>query len=222
MTVRILLVVCLAVAAVLTPLFASYRKDIDAIFVINLKTRQDRYQHMLEQEQKVGRQFDYLDAVEAHDHTAHDRINDHQIACWRSHMEALNAFLDTRNLTSVILEDDVVFEEDAFGKFREMVLPWRWDMIYLGECNDYKHPEVTRPDGTFHIYKSRYPGCTQAYMVNRQGAHKLLRLLNSVTEPIDETIIHAVMRGDIHAYGVFPNLVNQDNSFGTDVPTTLG
>jgi hypothetical protein len=88
--------------------------------------------------------------------------------CLRSHQRILEDVLHTRDdrhqmtLQSVlILEDDIIFKEDALGKLNEFMeaLPENWGQIYLGG----QHRRGTSP--------TEFPGVVLGNSVNRTHAY---------------------------------------------------
>lgn len=98
----------------------------DCKMVLNVPSAAERLRRTVNHLQQVGIS-DYTVFSALPDETPHRSFN-------RSMNGILNAFLKTDKQRLLILEDDVVFSDDAEGilKAARLQLPTEWDILYLG------------------------------------------------------------------------------------------
>ena len=98
-----------------------------------------------------------------------------RIACHLSHMKTLQTFLNSNNKTCLIFEDDIkmIDKNETINNLIESIrlLPKNWEYVNLGRCYDNC---VTQTVYNNRIVKSDYALCRHAYIVNRDGAKKIL------------------------------------------------
>lgn len=112
----------------------------------------------------------------------------------------------------LVVEDDVEFTcNDWKQKLAEnlAVLPDDWHVVYIGSC--------CTDDVSYHrhvganLYKLGHGMCTHCYLVNYEGACKLLETNQKVWAPIDvQMVMDSIPR--MNFYGILPRLATQENS----------
>ena len=118
----------------------------------------------------------------------------------------------TNHRTFLIVEDDVEFTcSDWKAKLADNLnfLPSDWHVVYIGSCcadpiEDHKYIGS-------NLYKLVRGMCTHAYLVNYDGACKLLETNQKVWSPIDiQMLVDSMPR--MNFYGVLPRLATQENT----------
>ena len=118
----------------------------------------------------------------------------------------------TDHRTFLIVEDDVEFTcSDWKAKLADNLdfLPNDWHVVYIGSCcadpiEDHKYIGS-------NLYKLVRGMCTHAYLVNYDGACKLLETNQKVWSPIDiQMLVDSMPR--MNFYGVLPRLATQENT----------
>lgn len=129
-----------------------------------------------------------------------------EIGCYASHLLTMQTVLERGLPYALVLEDDAVFDTDAFATVDRLVkvLPDGWDYVHMVD-NPRGHPFAFRrlqelTPGRSLVRYSRLPTSTAAYLVSAGGARKFL-VERSRTIPIDHDT-RAPWRWDLDAYGV--------------------
>lgn len=140
-------------------------------FVINLKHRVDRKEHVIQELQKLQNiTYEFITAIE---HV------DPKIGCTLSHQYCINT-AKQKNLEHVmILEDDVIFESNVMEVFENAwkhVQKYEWNLLYLGgNIKDI----ATHVDD--HLLRVQSVNTTHAYIIHERFYDVILDL---PSEPI--------------------------------------
>ncbi|KAJ1947988.1 hypothetical protein EC988_005361, partial [Linderina pennispora] len=145
-----------------------------------------------------------------------------ELACMRSHMNALNDAIIHNYKTTLLLEDDIDMESDIKQRLGELLpaMPSKWDVLYIGHCT---REAFDKTEYHPHLFRARRPSCTHAYAVTLEGAKRLLMLLQeqwpNPKGPYDVTLIDLIKRKKIEALSVEPPYIIQvrDNVAPGDV-----
>ncbi len=115
-----------------------------------------------------------------------------EIGCYASHLRAIRDFLDSGEPWAMICEDDVV----PTAQLPE-ILRWltehsdEWELVRLARCREKDfHPLQKLPTGnTLGINIGGF-SYAPAYLLNRQGAERLLRRVSCMKLPFDLALYH--------------------------------
>lgn len=150
------------------------------IYFIHLKESKQRYQHMLHQCQ--NKHCIRIDAING----KKDKLNiknvkskslkKTSIACFQSHIKALETFIKSPYTYGIIIEDDIIFEKDFEHKVKEVldeIGKDGFDIIYFGGTR------VCGEKYSKHLIKAKQirPDCNAgafAYMINKHSANRIL------------------------------------------------
>lgn len=207
------------------------------IFLINLRRDIVKYRHMEALFSLNGLTFVRVDAVDGN-RVEKDKLERYvsqsqaeeifgralvpgEIGCALSHISVYEKILEAGDELAVILEDDVVFDA-SFKSCLEKIdrLPADWEVVLLGhgaiESVFVEAPASfwRRKDfwgGRKCVRFSEFPFGTYGYLINQNGAKKLLEATRSIVKPIDhytgdETIVNV--------YGVSPVCIRLDSKLG--------
>jgi len=161
----------------------DYSKFWDAVYVINLDFRQDRWIELQKMAEKAGLNVERWDATKAADidlekHRTGIRVKKTScIACWSSHVRIYRDALEKGYNRILVLEDDALIPEDLY----EQVDSWfnqtglkDFDLLYLG-CAD-KYPSAPLAEG---IAISQYTLLTHAMLFTREGMEKVVNIVDT-------------------------------------------
>lgn len=197
-----------------------------AVFVVNLKKDVEKKAHM---EVICKRHFPnvrFVEAVYGKALTQHEvnrvysenetgrSLSRGEIGCALSHREIYRAIVKEGIGTALILEDDIELDEnieeviDAVEGF-----PVDWDIVLLGH-----HTRFSRSVGAkssvwwskrisknYRLNRLAETGLgTYGYLINRRGAKKLLKRLDTIKKPIDH---YTGSDKDVNVYAVNPPAV---------------
>ena len=176
------------------------------VYVINLARRPDRRAFMQQQADRLGLQFDYIDAVDARTDASefaeievraglHGRISRGDLACTLSHRKFWRLFLETGAPYAVVLEDDAVLAEDCARFFTDSDwIPPGADVVKLerhGKAKPIFMDRLMRPAHGRQVGRL-YSKCagTAGYVVSAAGARRLLSATTRVDDPIDQMMFN--------------------------------
>ncbi len=204
------------------------------VFVVNLERSAYRRKFILNYLAKMGINAEVITAVEGakldleklktdgiYDERAADEAFSRQltlpeIGASLSHANIYKKIIDENIDKAIILEDDVMFCDDAANIFRGMLndVPDDWDVIQLYyTCKDYE--KITDHVALFRSEKC-IPVGAPGYMIRRSGAKKILDKVYPVRYPAD-SIIGRSPRWGTKVYGSLPQLVILNNLFPTEI-----
>jgi len=125
-------------------------------------------------------------------------LRPHQIGCWQSHYKIWQKIVDESIPELLILEDDCSFVND-FGSYYNELLTFKknkpYDILFLGHSGN-----SVINDKQLTFMNSGCPRCTHAYILTLSGAQKLLKKLNIIDYPIDETIGRMFNNKELNGY----------------------
>lgn len=193
-------------------------------YVINLPSRKDRWESVQKNFRPTGLYLNRWNATYGKNLSEEDIIkkttqlcnticNPAVIGTWLSHYSIWKQIVTNKETNVLILEDDAVPTDnfwDVMGQTRKE-LPEDYDLLLLtclGSCDrsrltdrgyewlgNYKDERVFI-DGkeAQHIFRPRFPLCSQAYMLSYRGAKKLLEhpMLKKVRYHLDYTLSYYV------------------------------
>ena len=150
----------------------EYMNTIDAILYINLDSREDRKQSILNEIKKIGFPTSRIHRIPA----VYDAVCGH-LGCGRSHVAALDLALQHGWKRILVLEDDFHFSatKSELDRFIQDADALQWDVLLLAKG----HIRIQEKRGNLH----RVKGCstTSGYIVE-QHYYSVLR--NNFTESI--------------------------------------
>jgi GR25 family glycosyltransferase involved in LPS biosynthesis len=161
-------------------------KDFGPIYVINLKSREDRLNNIKKEFNKHGvKNYTVIEAVDGSnedlsllvDSPEFLNISNNEIACTISHLKTIKHWLDTsKSEYAIIMEDDLVL--DTVNNWQ-----WTWNE-FLSKINlDYEMLQLSiihrdRVNTSLH-YREVRDSSTACYLIKRSWAK---RLINDYTE----------------------------------------
>lgn len=181
------------------------------IFVVNLKNDIEKKEHMQELCQKYNLQIEFIEAVDGRALNKKDinevyssieaidvsgrELSRGEIGCALSHKIIYEKILYDNIELSLILEDDIDFNEDLLtildmkNEFQE-----NWELVLLGHHTGYSRDvdtlasiwsqvQLTEKYRTVRPCEKGYG--TYGYLITHIGAKKLLDHLDVITKPID-------------------------------------
>lgn len=164
----------------------DYSKFWDAVYVVNLDFRQDRWEEIQKYAKAADLSIERWDATKAADIVIErDRIGirvkkQSCIACWSSHIRIYRDALEKGYSRILVLEDDALIPADLY----EQVEEWfnktglkDFDLVYLGSAD--KYPSAPLADG---IALSQYTLLTHAMLFTREGMQKVIDIVDTKDE----------------------------------------
>lgn len=192
---------------------------LDGIFIINLISRQDRYEHILKEIEKIIGLKERVYIIRSEK----EKKGDFRKGCYESHKFVSDMSLEKKYKRTLILEDDFIFKDKNF--FKELKkyndkLPNNFFRLMIGHIPIL--PQYSFRNKLFYG-KSL---CTTAYMFSEQYAKwlpdweeflekqkKLHSIERMFGQGLDHTLAH-LLQND--SYLCIPSLVYVDENIGTD------
>ncbi|XP_028515953.1 probable inactive glycosyltransferase 25 family member 3 [Exaiptasia diaphana] len=171
----------------------------DEIYVINLKRRPLRRKRMVASLAELGIKAKFIDAVDGktltnrqikemgikmlpgyEDPYSHRPLNMGEIGCFLSHYLIWEEMINNGLKNVLVLEDDIRFQPNFRKKLEAFLVDAErikskhtWDFIYLGRRR-MKTELMSTVEGSKYINWVNYTWWTLGYMINLQGARKLM------------------------------------------------
>lgn len=163
-------------------------KWFDNIYVINLKSREDRLKRAQDEFKRIGFEFTRIEAV---DGVAEDiewvnntipRWNQNAAGLVESTIKVLEDAIAKDYETILICEDDIEFIYDfkSFLNTYNMPNKGEWDMFFFGVINQWP-PEYYNQDAI----KLTRAFCCHCYAINKRVFEHYLNFLRTKDTPID-------------------------------------
>lgn len=205
-------------------------------FVVNLTHDVEKKAHMSNLATSLGVTFEYIAAVNGKSLTrkqieaVYDRtlsvesigrgLSLGELGCALSHLHIYQKMITENIDVAVILEDDVDISADIHNIMSSVdSFPENWELMLLGY---YSAPETERM--SLSSFRGRHPILstyravrlveetfgTHGYMINLQGAKKLVLDLNRIIKPIDHYTCSEV---HINMFALTPRVITLNNKF---------
>jgi len=134
-------------------------------YIINLKHRTDRYDHMVNEMEKLPVSYEFVEG-----------IIDETKTCFQSHKKCISLAKENNLPYVLVLEDDAMFTENVVEIFKKTfneVQQLNWDMFYLGA--NLQSP-ATRISNSLVKLTGAYT--THAYIVHERFYDMILNLIH--------------------------------------------
>jgi hypothetical protein len=116
------------------------------IYILNLKSRVDRRQHILSQFKKIDcKKFTLVDAVDGSLFENNTRLKSGMLGLVLTYVEIYKSWVKNESDNILIVEDDCVFDEEFAVKLSAYIsnVPKKWEMLYFGANHNYHMGEKT-------------------------------------------------------------------------------
>ena len=178
-------------------------------YLINLDRSQDRLAYSKLEFERYGIEYTRIEAVDGQqldiaDYPQatrnawfyHTPLTINEIACYQSHLNALQSFLDSDATHAMILEDDFAFAKDPLPCLNSLMEIDDWDIVKLYNWKKRKWKKlfasfVTEDQSSFSLYFNASTAiCNTAQIFSRSGAEKFLAKKNHFYRPVDVELKH--------------------------------
>lgn len=214
------------------------------VYIINMPSNQIRRQYMYDLCAKYTDilDFEFIEAVDGRNLSKYqltERYNQQQamdflhremgageIGCLLSHVSIYHKIIENNIKYALVLEDDVHFDEkllDALSIVHQY--PSDWELVLYGHYSFHlNQKEIRSPisywkkfrlDHNLNLHRlSKYGYGTHAYLINQQGAQRLLKQLCSFYMPIDHYTNNTQY---INVYACHPTLAKVNLAFDSSI-----
>jgi glycosyl transferase, family 25 len=204
------------------------------LYAINLDRSPERWRRLNEQAQKFGLQLLRVSAIDGNSVAPElwDDFNSRQFernngrkalageyGCYRSHLLALQQFLQSGHDAAIIMEDDVELDERLVVRasaIREAVPHAELVKLISHRMRGFRKTAATSMQDEVGQCLHGPQGSAACYLVTRSGAKMLLDALRPMTLPYDVALERAWATG-VKTYSSHPNLVRLAQARGTTI-----
>lgn len=179
-------------------------------YVINLKRRPDRLEHIIKECERVGLEMVLIEASDGKiDFPEHTGIMQGAMGCYTSHLKALKKIQESGE-HGLILEDDCCFIEKFWEGFslRVCELPSEWDMFFLGGSLLWENAVLDYSD---YLKIANNVLCTQSYMINKNSVVKLIEHLEKRAFKVD--VLYTEFQKENNCFISYPELTWQKEGY---------
>ena len=206
----------------------------DRTFIINLDTRQDRWNDILPELERMGiENYERFSAICPKLEDLDPRFYSGMTAqysknpdgyrigasgCKLSHMKILETALERGYENCLILEDDAYFTADGFDVFQAAAseLPEiNWDMLYFS--GSHKRPTTPVTD---HIKRIQFTYTTHAYAIKRHLMQSVFNDLKTYSKEVDVYYAQKIHRQG-KSYCIEPHIIRQRPGFSDILSKTV-
>ena len=174
-------------------------KQLDLVYVLNVKKFVERRVFMEKQLAKVGLEAEFIfdwDADELTDQIIEryfakdNNLSAAQKSCALKHIMALEKIAESNSAFALVLEDDAVFgKEFSLGLQRALTQSEQFSddkVIYIGSGGNFFTPKSQRKSGQY-LYLGARGRFADSYIINSVSARKRLDwiMTHKVSDPID-------------------------------------
>ena len=174
----------------------------NSIYVINLKHRVDRRNHIINELEKVKcKTYKLIEGIDGNDLINTTKLSNGMLGLNHTYLKIYNEWSNEKNDNILIIEDDCVFLEN-FNKELHLYMtniPEDWDMVYFGGNHNYHMGSKTEQINSYCIKLN-----------NTYTAHCVL-LKSYVFEELIQNIKDMTIENDV----MMSNLQKKYNSYSS-------
>ena len=197
-------------------------------FLINLEKAKDRLNSCNKEFKKVGLDYILVKAINGEENYPSKeefsklfytlkhgkRVNPREVACYQSHIKALELFLETSEEYALICEDDIEFSDDFVDVVSQSLKsPIKFDILRLSGSED-KRREKGMPLRLLKLSKDfylslnfSYKPIAACYLLNKKAAKSILKKMKKMHLPYDFALDRDWLLG-VRSLTICPSLVN--------------
>ena len=197
-------------------------------FLINLEKAKDRLKSCDEEFRKISLDYVLVKAVDGEKNLPSKkefseffytlkhgkRVNPREVACYQSHIKALELFIKTSEEYALICEDDIEFSDDFIDVVNQSLKsPIKFDILRLSGSED-KDREKGMPLKLLKLSKNfylslnfSYKPIAACYLLNRKAAKSILKKMKRMHLPYDYALDRDWLLG-VRSLTIYPSLVN--------------
>lgn len=206
---------------------------IDNIWVINLDKSVDRFERIKKNMDSLNLKFNRFSAVYGKDVSQeymNDKVNSicksllcnyGTIGCAASHKKLWSQLINSDQNAYIILEDDALVTQksvDIINQLEPYIEKYNIDYLNLVCVNFGCTLQKTEfKIGEYEFGKPYMPLQTCGYIITKNGAKKLLEIINNTTYHVDFEILYVKLMHDLNYYATTPRIIDM-----FETQTTIG
>jgi len=199
--------------------------NLDKIYVINLKERLDRKNHILNQFNKFNiKNYEFVDAIkpsldqvnewcENYCIRAKNYVSDFNkykigcLGCLQSHLKIYKDIVKNNYKNCLILEDDCLIQNNNIDEYIKYCINTNYGLFYLGGTNSVKPTKIKND-----LYKSNKTHTTHAYIISYDCAKYIEQNINNFEKEID-IYLSDIIQSKFFCYCLYPSYYIQLDGF---------
>ena len=197
-------------------------------FLINLEKAEERLNSCVKEFKKISLNYVLVKAVDGEKNLPSKkefsrffytlkhgkRVNPREVACYQSHIKALELFVETSEEYALICEDDIEFSDDFVDVVSQSLKsPIKFDILRLSGSED-KRREKGMPLRLLKLSKDfylslnfSYKPIAACYLLNKKAAKSILKKMKKMHLPYDFALDRDWLLG-VRSLTICPSLVN--------------
>jgi len=176
--------------------------QIDKVYIINLKRRDDRKKLIKQELAKVGiKNYEFIDAVDGKDNKTKEKFKKLKknkskiktaghLGCLLSHKKVLKKAYSKKYKQVLILEDDIFFKSENFSEEIKSLEMCPWKIIFLGAPIADKKIFINK-----WAFCKKFPG-TYGYLIKRELIEEVLKYIKDMENCIDLIFMKTLQKKD--------------------------
>lgn len=183
------------------------------IYVLNLKKRTDRKNHILSELTKIEcTEFTLFEAVDGNDLVNNTKLKSGMFGLINTYLKIYDDWKLKGSENILIIEDDCVFVDDFNQKLQLYMdnIPNDWEMLYFGANHNY---HVGHKTEKINDYCIKLNNSYSAHCVVLKS-HVFEELINNIKNfTVENDVMMAKLQTKYNAYSSIPNLTSQLPNF---------
>jgi GR25 family glycosyltransferase involved in LPS biosynthesis len=184
-----------------------------SIYVINLKERNDRREHIINQLSTINcLEYDIIDAVDGSKIDNPSRIKNGAFGLLMTYKNIHNDWKNKGESDILIVEDDCMFTEN-FNDHLELYIksvPSDWDMLYFGANHNYHMGQQTKKINNYCV-KTNNSYSAHCVLMKPHIFDELINMID--TQPLEVDVLMAQLQKKYNSYSSHIALTTQIPSY---------
>jgi len=184
-----------------------------SIYVINLKERNDRREHIINQLSTINcLEYDIIDAVNGSKIDNPSRIKNGAFGLLMTYKNIHNDWKNKGESDILIVEDDCMFTEN-FNDHLELYIksvPSDWDMLYFGANHNYHMGQQTKKINNYCV-KTNNSYSAHCVLMKPHIFDELINMID--TQPLEVDVLMAQLQKKYNSYSSHIALTTQIPSY---------
>ena len=196
------------------------------VYVICMEREEERRKQINRHFSELGITFIFSDAVDGHQLTkeqselySEQAAKNHlgrsmalgEIGCYLSHTTIWQSVINNNIPHALIIESDGVLSDEVLTAVESLIQKsdsWELVMLFYRDCfpSLWNRSQLTK--NTKLVRFSNKTSCATAYLINQNGAQKLLQHAFPIKMPVDDYMTGGYVNKSLNTYAVYPRIVN--------------
>jgi GR25 family glycosyltransferase involved in LPS biosynthesis len=159
------------------------------IFVINLKHREDRKNHIINELKKIDcNNYNLVEAVDGKNLNITTRLSNGALGLCKTYLKIYDEWKIIQNNDDIcLIEDDCVFLENFNNNLLNFKknTPEDWEMLYFGGNHNYHGGNITTEEVNPYCIKLNHTFTTHCLIMKKHVFEKLIQLISSMEFEVD-------------------------------------